>query len=314
MIVKPEILNCYVHGALELKTEEDGYFRFLRFTKEQIDFFSYEKVFWERCYSSSGIYLEFDTNTTKLAFSYKIDKICSFDTIDLWVNGILVKSQSYSFENCAGEFVQEFPAGGKRVRIVLPLYASCALKDFTVDDGCNLVPVKNRGKRVLVLGDSISQGNGAQTSSCSYVWTLSRTLGWNVLNQGIGGYVHHAEGLMPIDFKPEAILVAFGANDFRSSRFAEKAEAFYERLSQMYPEVPVYAVSPIWMDREDNAELWTAKETLEKVVSRYPNVRFFNGLSMVPHMKEFYMDGVHPARHGHLHYGASLATAILQEA
>ena len=95
-----------------------------------------------------------------------------------------------------GHLEYELPEGDKRVTVYLPADATVVIKDFDIDGG--YTPVK-KGMKVLWLGDSITQGFGPLRTSCTYVSVANRLLDYDIINQGIGGYVYDKNSLMKME-------------------------------------------------------------------------------------------------------------------
>jgi acyl-CoA thioesterase-1 len=73
------------------------------------------------------------------------------------------------------------------------------------------------GATVLVLGDSLSYGTGANTGE-DYPTLLAKSTGWNVINEGIPGDTS-AGGLARLpslleQHQPKLLIVELGGNDF----------------------------------------------------------------------------------------------------
>lgn len=73
------------------------------------------------------------------------------------------------------------------------------------------------GATVLVLGDSLSYGTGANTGE-DYPTLLAKSTGWNIINEGIPGDTS-AGGLARLpslleQHQPKLLLVELGGNDF----------------------------------------------------------------------------------------------------
>ncbi len=74
-----------------------------------------------------------------------------------------------------------------------------------------------QGATVLILGDSLSYGTGANTGE-DYPSLLAKTTGWNIINEGIPGNTS-AEGLERLPSlleqdNPKLLIVELGGNDF----------------------------------------------------------------------------------------------------
>jgi len=74
------------------------------------------------------------------------------------------------------------------------------------------------GTTVLVLGDSISYGTGAEHGTQDYPTLLARKTGWQVINAGISGDVSSGgltrlPGLLA-QHRPRLVIIELGGNDF----------------------------------------------------------------------------------------------------
>lgn len=80
------------------------------------------------------------------------------------------------------------------------------------------VQVIPAGTTVLVLGDSISYGTGAEHGTEDYPTLLARKTGWQVINAGISGDVS-SRGLARLpgllaQHRPKLVIIELGGNDF----------------------------------------------------------------------------------------------------
>ena len=204
----------------------------------------------------------------------------------------------------------ELPEGTHKVVIYLAVDATILIKNFSIDSSYE-VPVKNT--KVLWLGDSITQGYGSLRSSESYVSITNRTFDYDIINQGIGGYIYDCKSLMKMPgYVPDKIVVAHGTNQY-GDKDMSAVEKYYEVLTGIYgTEIPVYCITPIW--RGDNIEalpvFYTFCENVKKVASKYPNVRIIDGLDLVPHLEEYYTDNLHPNLLGTETYAANLVKEL----
>lgn len=308
MIISNKELFKFAHGCLNQMVEENGV-RLLRFEDEQIDYYRDNKIYLERTLSSSGVFLEFKTDASFVSFTATIDNLCSLDSVDILVDGVLM--HSFPYTACGELKVEaELCEGEKDLKIILPLYASTVLSDIELRDASFADAVEAKGKKVLFLGDSITQGNGASTSCCSYAWTLTQIYGFDTLNQGIGGYCYDPKIPLPKSFSPELIFVAYGTNGYKSSRFTEKVNGFYDVMKERYPDIPIVAISPIYRVDPGNEKLCEVHGIIADAAKEIKNFTLIDGLKIVPHMDSFFADTAHPARHGHLYFASRLSAAI----
>ena len=168
-------------------------------------------------------------------------------------------------------------------------------------------------EKVLWLGDSITQGFGPLRSGMTYVSVANRLLNYDIINQGIGGYVYDKKSLMKMEgYDPDRIIVALGTNQYGSETMTD-VEEYYETLMGIYgTEIPVLCISPIW--RGDHPEEFETFErfceNVKKIAGNYSNVTVIDGFKLVPHLSEYYLDNLHPNCLGAGAYGRNLVEEI----
>ncbi len=310
MILTNEELKKIYFGAYEFE-EKDGYLKANQYSKPQMDYFNSALEMWaERCDASTAKTFEFTTDASEISFDYKITWKCSEDTVDLYVDGLCHKIFYIKDMGEEGNLKFTLPEGTHKVVIYLDVDATMLIKNFSIDSSYE-APVKNT--KVLWLGDSITQGYGSLRSSESYVSITNRTFDYDIINQGIGGYIYDCKSLMKMPgYVPDKIVVAHGTNQY-GDKDMSAVEKYYEVLTGIYgTEIPVYCITPIW--RGDNIEalpvFYTFCENVKKVASKYPNVRIIDGLDLVPHLEEYYTDNLHPNLLGTETYAANLVKEL----
>ena len=105
-------------------------------------------------------------------------------------------------------------------------------------------------EKLLLFGDSITQGYDSADPARSYASRLTDALCAEGINKGIGGErFYPALATLRDDFLPDYITVAYGTNDWSSSApevFQTDCRAFYENLRALYPDVKIFAMRPLW--------------------------------------------------------------------
>jgi lysophospholipase L1-like esterase len=306
-----EELKKIYFGAYRFEETKDGFLQAFQYNKEQEDYFERVSDFWfERCTASTVKTLEFSTKAKKCSFSYKIIWRGSEDSVELAIDGIVTKIYYLRDLKNEGAFEFDLPEGEKNVVIYLPSDATMIIKDFEID--AEVIPAK-KGAKVLWLGDSITQGFGPLRSSCTYVSVANRLLNYDIINQGIGGYVYDKNSLMKMDgYTPDKIIVALGTNQYRDTNMTA-VEEYYKTLIGIYgEEIPVICITPIW--RGDSFDGFAIMDEFCKkvkaIAEQYKNVKVIEGMKLVPHFPEYYLDNLHPNSLGCEMYGTNLAEAI----
>lgn len=309
-------LQAHYFGAHNFKKTEDGYIQAFQYCDDQVKYFEGAFDFWyPRSLASTAKTLEFVTEATELSFDYKFIWKGSEDSFELAVDGIIASIAYVKDLAEEGRIAFKVPddldhAGPKHLMIYLPADATVLVKDLEINAAAS-VPEKTA--KVLWLGDSITQGFGPLRSSCTYVSVANRVLNWDIINQGIGGYVYDKLSLMPMPgYRPEKIIVALGTNQYGEKTMAP-VEEYYQRLMEIYGnDIPVLCISPIWRgDHPEEFEVFNKYcENVKKVAGSYRNVTVVDGWKLVPHLPEYYLDNLHPNCHGAEVYARNLVEEI----
>ena len=311
MILTNEELKNIYFGAYEFEETEDGYLQSFQYSKEQVEYFKGAFEMWyERCTASSAKTLEFTTSATTISFDYKFIWKCSLDSFELMVDGLITDIAYVKDIADEGTITWNLPESEKDVVIYLPSDATVLIRNFTIDADVKRA-VKN--EKVLWLGDSITQGYGPLRSSHTYVSVANRMLNYDILNQGIGGYIYDKNSLMKMEgYTPDKIIVALGTNQYGDETMTA-VEEYYERLIGIYGnEIPILCITPLWRgDSEDGIPTLIAYcEKIKKIVAQYKNIRVVEGMKLVPHLPEYFLDNLHPNCLGCELYGRNLVKEI----
>lgn len=310
MKISNEELKKVYFGAYSFK-EEDGYLAAFQYTDEQMAYFRKASDFWyDRCFASTAKTLEFVTEATAFSFAYKLTWTGSQDSVELFTDGLAAKIYYIKDMETEGTLRFILPEGKKSVTVYLPSDATMLIRDFEIDAA--MVPVQ-KNEKVLWLGDSITQGFGPLRSACTYVSVANRILNYDIINQGIGGYVYDKNSLMKMPgYTPDKIIVSLGTNQFGTESMTD-IEEYYERLFAIYGKtIPVLCIIPLWRGDVENGEPTLIRfcERLKKICSRYANITVVEGFKLVPHLPEYYLDKLHPNQLGAQIYGTALVEAI----
>ena len=304
-----ELQNIYF-GAYSFD-EQDGYLMSYQYTKEQIAYFKQAFEFWyERCTASTAKTLEFTTDAQNISFDYKFFWKGSEDSFELCIDGLIADIKYVKDLSQEGTIKFTLPAGTKDVIIYLPADATVGIKNFEID--ASVMPA-DKGEKVLWLGDSITQGYGPDRSAETYVSVANRLLNYDIINQGIGGYVYDKKSLLPMEgYTPDKIIVALGTNQFWTETMKD-VEEYYETLTGLYGhDIPILCISPIWRGDQPDAfaKFTDFCDKVKEIAGRYKNVTVVDGFTLVPHLPEYYKDNLHPNCLGAETYGRNLAEVI----
>lgn len=310
MIFTNEELKRVYYGAYCFEEKEDGYLKACQYNKAQMEYFKGAFQMWyERCDASTAKTIEFTTDATKVSFDYKMVWTSSKDTFEVWEDGLATRILKVEGLADEGKIGVELSPGKKKVTIYLPVDATVLIKNFELNG--EYEPVK-KGAKVLWLGDSITQGYGPLRSAHTYVSVANRMLNYDIINQGIGGYVYDKKSLMRMEgYTPDKIIVSLGTNQFWAENMKE-VEEFYEALTKLYKGVPILCISPLWRgDVGDKFDTFKGFcEKVKEIASKYEGVTVLDGFSLVPHLPEYFLDNLHPNQLGCELYGVNLVKAI----
>ncbi len=311
MRLSNEQLKSIYFGALRFEETPDGYLQAFQYSESQTEYFKNSPItFWyDRCSASTAKTFEFTTSATKISFGYKLIWKGSEDSVELYVNGLAEKVYYVKDMEEEGSISFDLSEGEKQVIIYLPADATLLVKDFDINAG--FTPAV-KGEKVLWIGDSITQGFGPLRSSHTYVSIANRLLNYDILNQGIGGYVYDKNTMVPMEgYKPAKIIIAMGTNQFGSETMND-VEEYYECLKNVYGDTPVLCISPLW--RGDHSEAYDVFvrfcDNVKKIAGQYPNVKVVDGFTLVPHLPEYYIDKLHPNCLGMELYARNLIEAM----
>ena len=311
MILTNKELQNFYFGAYSFEERDDGYLQAFQYTKEQMEYFKGAFDFWyDRCMATTAKTIEMKTDAQKISFEYKIIWKGSEDSFELMIDGLITKIDYVKDVKEEGKLEWQLPAGMKNLVIYLPADATILIRNFEIDSKAEH-PVKN--EKVLWLGDSITQGFGPLRSAQTYVSVANRLLNYDIINQGIGGYVYDKKSLLKMpDYTPDKIIVALGTNQYGSETMKD-VEEYYETLMKIYGnEIPVLCISPLWRgDKpEDSAIFQRFCDNIKKIAGSYKNVKVIDGFKLVPHLSEYYLDNLHPNCLGTETYGRNLVEEI----
>lgn len=309
-------------GAMKVH-QEDGLVCFERFTDEQRALYkATAEGFYLKALAAAGIKLCFRTDSSRLRMTVHISDPTSRDyfSANVYADGALIGQLDNFEERQLGVFSKEFslPQGEKTVTVYLPWSMRARLEALELDDGASFAPVKP-GKKLLMYGDSITQGYDAVDQSKRYGAVLADFLDAEEHNLGIGG-----EKFFPllaqteIPFKPDFVTVAYGTNDWSSrteEEFTPSCRAFLQTVLRNNPQAEIFVITPIWRkDYQEEKNGWlfhNVEQTIRSVCREYPRVKVLRGFDFVPKNEAYYYDQrLHPNDEGFAHYAENLCRAI----
>lgn len=325
-------------GAVSVTQSDDGY-SFRRFNDAELKLYENRILyagcdFYKKAFSTSGIQFEFETDARKLSMCGSIKPASSrkYYSFDVFVNGEFIGDiRNYRVDDMVPDFTAidlaqpdfsgefELGEGIKTVRVVFPWSAAPTIKDVSLI-GASFVSSVKKSKKMLMYGDSITQGYDAESPSRAYAVALAYALDAEAYNKGIGGEIFCPElAAIKNDVSVDYITVAYGTNDWRNSgskeNFVSHVKEFYKNLSENYPDAKIFAISPIWRADTNGSggfgEFSEVEETIKEVANSLKNVTFIHGFDLVPHDTDYFADvRLHPRNVGFDFYADNLARKI----
>ena len=277
-----------LHGALRTAEERDGWVRPWRFSADQLRALGscqawHPGLFRQMARTTAGVSLEFETDSSEIALEVVLDPepagtravldgvdtdgtVRPHDGVSVDVDGrhlfarLPDEGDDYlpfsldDSDRAPEDGLMRLPGMGEthHVRVWLPCLRGCVVRDV-VGNGSFITPVERTGG-LLVLGDSIAQGFVADDPALTWASLLSQRLGLDLVNQGIGGQVFQPGTTYGIaqSLHPQAIVVCLGANyryePCRARPVTRDVRAYLLEVSRIWPEVPTYALTPLWHD------------------------------------------------------------------
>jgi len=294
-----------------------------RFTERQLDHYrTYGQATMIRtgCLSGAFIGVKSSTKTVEIELEIK-GRARNYLGLDVEVDNVVIKSLRMDLlpeMKKVTLHLVEFPDEKERlIKVYLPVSVEVDIFSFSADGK----PLKRPEKRLLFLGDSITQGMDAVSPVCTYPVICAKILNMDFINQGVGGYVFDSESLDEnFPFEPDIITVAYGVNDWNKDKsdweINQAASTYLEKLKAIFKKAKVFVITPIWTDKEDQKKAAGTLQDLRKNIedaAKKTGCYVINGLSLVPNNNFYFVDGIHPNETGHLIYGANLACVIREQ-
>lgn len=324
--LRPEEQKALFRNCLEVVDTPDGWLA-VRFSPAQLDVYAAMGdaiALRSRCVS--GVKLAMRTDARRIRIRYTIkERARAWASFDVFVNDRFVDSFAVDAaperEATFVYDVRDSPHDGSprqwnRIDIYLPHLAAVYVREIGVEGGDRTEPAEPAAGRLLCLGDSITQGMEAIRPSCSYPVLLSRMLGNEVVNQGVGSCRFDKRQLDPAcAYKPDTVIASYGANDWElSASLAEcdrECRGFIDAMSAQYAYARRIVLTPIWRTDIDAVlpmgSFGDLVRTIRSACGRHPDVAVLDGLQLVPHQLAFYRDrGVHPNDEGFVHMAMNM--------
>lgn len=331
---------CSVTCGAELVEQRSEGIWFQRMTHEQLEVYREPNpAFYKKALTTAGVKLSFRTDSYTLEMDISIVKVMgrSHGAVEVFCDGQLIGNinnyshmelprdyAELSYPNVRRQVKYDLGAGQKHIEIYFPRLTGVYLHTLSLADGASLEPVKP-AKKMLVFGDSITQGFDTLHPTVHHIHALCQALDAQEYNKGVGGE-RHAPLLVqcPESFTPDYIYIGYGTNDWRRTDpeiLEHNCAELYRILGELYPNVPVITVTPVWRtDLEahgDAIKFQSFHDVVECILrhtAAYPNVTLIRGIDLIPHdIKHFADYGLHPNDSGFTYYSKNLLAALKEK-
>ena len=343
MNLTTEQLRAAAMGAAWLCETGDG-IRFSRFTARQEEVYkAYDMDLYYNATASADIRLSFRTDSPFLELEghFLRPSKTTRGVLDIKINGedaYCVKSpddEEAAAASAEGERPDQLDgsvkseeksrfceridlgAGMKTVQVYLSWCKATVLKRVELADGCFFEPVRH-GKKLLVFGDSLTQGYYVDRNLQTWLHKLADALEMEVCSKAVGGEVHFpALAKCKESTAPDAVVVAYGTNDWtRTTRetFRENVPAFYGALKENYPDAKIVTLLPPYNHWGEEIRKWGG--TLQELRQELAQIAESCGAAVVNCIEFNSRDpkrlsaGCHPDAEGYAIFAENLIPAV----
>ena len=294
-------------GAVDVEQTEDG-IKFYKMQKCQVEaFYALSDILGFRALTTTGIRLDFETDSRYLAFEVKSGTKFEY-LIDGVYQGIVKLGED---KRAVIELAKPC-----RVTLVFPSHEIGIIDNVELSDGATAMRHKF-DKKVLFIGDSITQGWNSGVDTLSYAWRTSLALNLDSIIQGVGGAYFHESTFADSGFEPETVIVAYGTNDVNhfktQDEMVAQLRAYICKVKETYKNSEIYAISPIWVsggkEEKRMGNLWESYALIADEIEKC-GVKHIRGLDLVPHERRYFADDLHPNKDGFEIYARNLVEII----
>lgn len=282
----------------------DGNLHLYRCLREQIE--AYKKLsatLGEWSGRTNGVRLDFVTDSSFFSFKVVVGK-----KYELFVNG---KKEDHIELPLGETFYKELDnsKGENRLTLIFPSHESGVIDEVALSEGASFSRYKHTyGKKILFIGDSITQGWDTVSDSNSYAYQVSLRYDADTVIFGVGGAYFHQSILPSCDtYNPDIVVVAFGANDYRKGEdtLVKNMHEFMDKLLVVYRDSQIIGLTPIRGANPPKEGKSAFRQKIESIYDEY-GIEYIDGVPLVESIPQNFADRYHPNDKGYIEMADNL--------
>ncbi|SFG03578.1 Lysophospholipase L1 [Salegentibacter agarivorans] len=267
--------------------------------------------------NTSGLNLEFQTNSRKIYLKWKLDKYRVLGNMTpLAVNGFdlycqtagnwqyMASAVASSSENEL-ELIRNMDGKNRIYKLYFPLYSGVQELEIGVENIASIKPVpRTKQPRVVIYGSSITQGASASRPGMTFTSIISRKLDVEIFNLGFSGSgkmeaeMAHILGQIAAD-----VFILDCVPNISPQQIERRAIPFVTILREYRPDVPILMIESIFREtghwdkkigKRVHAQIQAFSEAFLKLKNRGEQKLFYlEGDNLIGEDHEATTDGVH---------------------
>ena len=315
MVLSAEQIKSVAFGYVKSEIK-NGLVYFQKCTDAQISaWYNIRQDLGERAEATTGVKLDFITDGDAIEFSFIKGR-----KVEVYIDN-LFRGQYLMDEYRANKSRVSIPLKdtlGKaydkvRVTVYFPAHDEQGVIDYFEVKNATIIEPYKHAIKMLFIGDSITQGWATMTDTFSYAQRVTRYLDAESVINGVGGAMFSPNTFDSIDFNPDIVVLSYGTNDVgfwaNYDEMLSNVKKYMSLVKKDYAGKKIFAISPIWRtDFEETFKVGTIADARAIVKSVAEEMGFIHidGLKLVPPMKEYFFDHVHPNEVGFSFYAENL--------
>ena len=310
----------YSHGVACIETDNNGDFCLKRMSSELETFYSYSEQALARAKSMAGVRICFNSDAKQLKLKVKYGTpVRDFFKLYCYIDGKLQTAGPDEFQAKAEICFNASGNKAKQFELHLPHCCEVIITELELVDATTVNSAPSQAKTWLLIGDSITQGMTATGAIHTFSTLTARQLDLNQHNIAVGGAVLAGKlGKLVKEIDCNLITIAFGTNDFNSSRnLQEFQQATVELLAELTQKdnckIALITTIP-WPERSTPNDLGLHielyRDALRQATAKFPSVTLIEGPELIQEDAAMFVDNVHPNNQGMQIYATNLSKEL----